>query len=149
MSTRIFAQALFDAHNQTMADRHQAQAYPLRLTEDLKERVSDSAKANGRSLNAEISARLQRSFESFPDATLIAAESREHWLARNAAAAAHVPLAYLFHEMKTRGLLDDKWVDLIDRSLARTAPYAQLYADKSMDLLKEEAARLGVRVVED
>lgn len=47
-----------------MADRHQAQAYPLRLSEELKERVAAAAKEAGRSLNAEIAARLQQSFES-------------------------------------------------------------------------------------
>lgn len=47
-----------------MADRHQAQAYPLRLNEELKERVAAAAKEAGRSLNAEIADRLQKSFES-------------------------------------------------------------------------------------
>lgn len=46
-----------------MADRHQAQAYPLRLPEELKTRVTESARANGRSLNAEIVARLDASFD--------------------------------------------------------------------------------------
>lgn len=46
-----------------MSDRHQSQAYPLRLPEDLKAKVAESAKANGRSFNAEVAARLQQSFE--------------------------------------------------------------------------------------
>lgn len=46
-----------------MSDRHQAQAYPLRLPDDLKARVADAAKENGRSLNSEITARLAASFE--------------------------------------------------------------------------------------
>ena len=51
-----------------MADRHQAPSYPLRLPEDLKARVEESAKAQGRSLNAEIIARLQASFDDLAPA---------------------------------------------------------------------------------
>lgn len=46
-----------------MSDRHQAQAYPLRLPEELKAKVAESAKANGRSFNSEVAARLSASFE--------------------------------------------------------------------------------------
>lgn len=35
----------------------------LRLTEDLKAKVADAARTNGRSVNAEIVARLTRTFE--------------------------------------------------------------------------------------
>lgn len=38
--------------------------YPLRMPEDLRERLSERAKANGRSLNAEIIAILQHATES-------------------------------------------------------------------------------------
>lgn len=62
MSIRIFEKIQFDAHNHPMSDRHQAQAYPLRMPDDLKARVAESAKANGRSMNAEIIARLDASF---------------------------------------------------------------------------------------
>lgn len=48
----------------SMTDRHQATAYPLRLPPELKKRVEESAAAQGRSLNAEIIARLQSSFDS-------------------------------------------------------------------------------------
>lgn len=46
-----------------MADRHQAPAYPLRLSPDLKERVQAAAAASGRSFNAEVTHRVQQSFE--------------------------------------------------------------------------------------
>lgn len=46
-----------------MTDRHQASSYPLRLPADLKERIAESARRNGRSFNAEVSARLQASFD--------------------------------------------------------------------------------------
>lgn len=45
-----------------MKDRHQAQAYPLRLPDGLKAQVMQAAEEMGRSLNAEITARLQASF---------------------------------------------------------------------------------------
>lgn len=50
-----------------MADRHQAQAYPLRLPDELKSRIAEEAKASGRSLNAEIVARLEGSLEQRQD----------------------------------------------------------------------------------
>lgn len=37
--------------------------FRLRLTEELKAQIEASAKANGRSMNAEVLARLERSFE--------------------------------------------------------------------------------------
>lgn len=47
----------------TMTDRHQAPSYPLRMPLDLKAQVATSAKMSGRSLHAEIIARLQASFD--------------------------------------------------------------------------------------
>lgn len=43
-------------------DRHQAPSYPLRMPDGLKERVQEAAEANGRSLHAELLARLEQSF---------------------------------------------------------------------------------------
>lgn len=43
-------------------DRHQAPSYPLRMPDDLKARVANSAQANNRSLHAELLVRLEESF---------------------------------------------------------------------------------------
>ena len=59
-----------------MTDRHQAQAYPLRLPADLKAKVEEAAAASGRSLNAEIIARLESTFLS-PEESMSVAEMRE------------------------------------------------------------------------
>lgn len=48
-----------------MTDRHQSPSYPLRLPAELKNQVAHAAAVMGRSFNAEVSARLQASFESF------------------------------------------------------------------------------------
>jgi plasmid stability protein len=42
----------------------QSTPYPLRMPEELRERLADRAKANGRSLNAEIVAILQHAVDS-------------------------------------------------------------------------------------
>ncbi|MDO9357900.1 MAG: Arc family DNA-binding protein [Polaromonas sp.] len=42
-------------------DRHQAPSYPLRMPDDLKAKLSEAAAASGRSLHAELLARLQDS----------------------------------------------------------------------------------------
>ncbi|QWF19304.1 Arc family DNA-binding protein [Lysobacter capsici] len=44
-----------------MNDRHQIKPYPLRMQEELRERLDAAAGANGRSLHAEILARLESS----------------------------------------------------------------------------------------
>lgn len=63
MSIRFFDEILFDVHNLAMAtDRHQAPSYPLRMPDDLKAKIADSADANGRSLHAELLLRLSESF---------------------------------------------------------------------------------------
>lgn len=46
-----------------MNDRHQAPSYPLRLPQDLKDQVTKAAFVSGRSFNAEVTARLQGSFD--------------------------------------------------------------------------------------
>lgn len=46
-----------------MEDRHQKTAYPLRMPDELRGRLEESAKQVGRSLNSEIVARLERSLE--------------------------------------------------------------------------------------
>lgn len=44
----------------------QPPSYPLRMPQELRERLAEVAKANGRSINAEILARLQSSFDLAP-----------------------------------------------------------------------------------
>lgn len=57
----------FGIHNLRMAtDRHQAPSYPLRMPDELKERVQEEASRNGRSLHAELLRRIEGSFEE-PD----------------------------------------------------------------------------------
>lgn len=51
-----------------MTDRHQAPSYPLRIPVELKSQVTDAAKTSGRSFNAEVTARLQASFDTSPAA---------------------------------------------------------------------------------
>jgi hypothetical protein len=46
-----------------MTDRHQRTAYPLRLPDDVREELQKSADEIGRSLNAEIVARLKRTID--------------------------------------------------------------------------------------
>lgn len=67
MSIRFVEKNLFDVHNTGMTDRHQAPSYPLRMPPELKERVANAAKASGRSMHAEVVARLQQSFAQAAD----------------------------------------------------------------------------------
>ncbi len=45
-----------------MSDKHQTPSYPLRIPAELRARLEDEAKTHKRSLNAEITARLENSF---------------------------------------------------------------------------------------
>lgn len=63
MSFCIFEKILHDAHNGWMTDRHQANAYPLRLPTELKAQVAKAAFVSRRSFNAEVTARLSASFQ--------------------------------------------------------------------------------------
>ncbi len=47
-----------------MNDRHQTPSYPLRMPDELRRRLEEAAEESGRSVNAEIVARLQQSFVS-------------------------------------------------------------------------------------
>lgn len=46
-----------------MSDRHQTTPYPLRMPEELRAQLKQAAAESHRSMNAEIVARLQESFE--------------------------------------------------------------------------------------
>ena len=50
--------------------------FGLRLQPELKRRVEDAARANGRSLNAEIAARLEKSFQDEGGTQISALEKR-------------------------------------------------------------------------
>lgn len=63
MSIRFVEKNRKNIHNDRMTDRHQAPSYPLRIPVDLKRQLTDAAKTSGRSFNAEVTARLQTSFE--------------------------------------------------------------------------------------
>ncbi|MDO8280299.1 MAG: Arc family DNA-binding protein [Burkholderiaceae bacterium] len=47
-----------------MTDRHRTPSYPLRLPQEVRSRLSDEAARNGRTLNAEILARVQQSLQA-------------------------------------------------------------------------------------
>lgn len=53
-----------------MEDRHQKTAYPLRMPDDMRSRLEKSASAIGRSLNAEIVARLEQSLSDSAPSTI-------------------------------------------------------------------------------
>ncbi len=68
---RFFVKNRFDVHNSGMAtDRHQAPSYPLRMPEELKARVQAAADGSGRSLHAELLARIEQSFSGNDSETL-------------------------------------------------------------------------------
>ncbi|THJ30937.1 Arc family DNA-binding protein [Lampropedia aestuarii] len=46
------------------SSRHQLPSYPLRMEEELREKIAAAAKASGRSMNAEIVARLEAAFRT-------------------------------------------------------------------------------------
>ena len=53
----------------------QPPSYPLRMPQELRERLTEAAKANNRSMNAEIVARLERSFTAGEEIEELAFES--------------------------------------------------------------------------
>jgi hypothetical protein len=64
MSIRFFVKIQKGVHNSVMSDRHQAPSYPLRLAPILKSRVAREAAIAGRSFNAEVATRLERSLSA-------------------------------------------------------------------------------------
>ena len=58
-----------------MSDKHQTPSYPLRIPAELRARLEDEAKKHKRSLNAEIAARLEKSFNQ----ALSAEEAQEQF----------------------------------------------------------------------
>jgi hypothetical protein len=67
-------------HNSTMS-REDAQ-FKLRLAADLRDKIADAAADNGRSLNAEISFRLENSFRPLAELTASEAEVELSFLRR-------------------------------------------------------------------
>lgn len=53
-----------------MTDRHQDPSYPLRMPKDLRALLEEAAATSGRSVNAEIVARLRQSFKTQPSQAL-------------------------------------------------------------------------------
>lgn len=56
-----------------MSDQHTTVQYQLRLPEELRDEIKESAKKHNRSMNADIVARLEQSFETGPE--LVSASS--------------------------------------------------------------------------
>lgn len=60
--------------------------YKMRMTQDLKEKIVESAKAHNRSMNADIIARLEQSFkidEADANGEVVLTENSRHILERN------------------------------------------------------------------
>lgn len=70
------------AHNSYMNDRHSQKPYPLRMQDEMRRHLEDAAKASGRSLNAEILARLERTLDqdAHPERKVIVIEELENLL---------------------------------------------------------------------
>lgn len=51
---------VIDGKIQNMEKRHQPKAYPLRMPDDMRKEIEESAKDSRRSVNAEILLRLER-----------------------------------------------------------------------------------------
>lgn len=65
MSSGFFARHRKESHNRLMTDRHtQKLSYPLRMPDELRERIAAEAKKNNRSINAEIVSVLQWHYAS-------------------------------------------------------------------------------------
>lgn len=62
ISSRFFEKDIWKIHNKVMGT-NKLQSYPLRMEQDLREKLDSIAKENGRSMNAEIVHRLEESFE--------------------------------------------------------------------------------------
>jgi hypothetical protein len=62
MSSGFFDGCQKESDNLNMNDRHQTKPYPLRMSDDLREKLAEAAKSSGRSLNAEVVKRLEDSF---------------------------------------------------------------------------------------
>lgn len=60
-----------------MNDRHQSPSYPLRIPKDLKDQVTKAAFDTGRSFNAEVTARLQGSFDFIASLPLMVQDAVE------------------------------------------------------------------------
>ena len=64
MSIGFFAGSQKESDNSRMTDRPaQRTSYPLRMPDELRDKLEEAAKKSNRSLHSEIVARLQQSFE--------------------------------------------------------------------------------------
>lgn len=69
--------------------------FPLRLPDGMRDRVREAAEANGRSMNAEIIARLEQTFEPSPEYTSFGMGALASRLEANAEATEQ-----MLHQMK-------------------------------------------------
>lgn len=74
----------------------------VRLTPDLKQRIAEAAVANGRSLNAEIVARLELTFEHLGEYNIIGANALSKRLEASIEAAQHFAFSLLY-ELRAAG----------------------------------------------
>lgn len=71
----------------------QPPSYPLRMPQELRDQLTDAAKASGRSVNAEIVARLQDSFARQPQMAVHTAHRRISDLDASSSALTSIPFA--------------------------------------------------------
>lgn len=93
----------------TTAPTGQIAPFGLRLLPELREKVEEAAKTSGRSMNAEIVARLQASFQAPPAGTPSEAwedQARQLMQARRAAASAGVALVNALAALRNAGFAD-------------------------------------------
>lgn len=140
----------------------QPPSYPLRMPQELRERLTEAAKANNRSMNAEIVARLESSFNDrlSQDLTFkmlnseVARLTQELQMARTAsipfaAKIMHTVEEQVSHVMESRGLsFEDALLLLTTRgmSMNEAAPVAVIQIAKGTTLSE---ARALLRVISE
>lgn len=117
----------------------QLPSYPLRMPPEVREQVEAAAKSSGRSMNAEIVARLQASFSDASAGTSFAVPviaSRLAHLAgqlhdlqnkRNTLAVMHLTISKFGDPEKTKGVLEE--INSLDQQVALLVREIQSKAD--------------------
>lgn len=124
-----------------MADRHQAQAYPLRLPEEIKQRVVEAAQISGRSLNAEIVQRLADSFTGQSSDSVVVMQAREIYFLKMLVAVAHTDSVHLLAALEAQESVDTELKNLVLKHLDRSAPVVLSFEGMSGNDIRHTGAQ--------
>lgn len=133
-------------HKTTTAPTAQIAPFGLRMLPELKAQIEEAAKASGRSMNAEIVARLEQSLAGGADNGLIVDQAKQIWELRQQILSDHLAMTHAVGTMKPLTPEERPAYEGLKKAAIETRQEASLAMNRIIEELIERTGEKGLSI---